>query len=71
MASRSQCITLGELVVKLVRERKQSTPEFQSILTYYGREKLKKIYLDELEREKDLANQRESKTQYQKAIHDT
>ena len=37
-------LTLPELIVKMVREGKTDTPEFHSLITYYGRDRLRELY---------------------------
>lgn len=45
-------LTLGELIAKLIRERKHDTPEFKFLVRFYGKNRLKELYLEQLEREK-------------------
>lgn len=47
-----EALTLGELIVKLVREKKTRSPEFQSILKYYGKDKIRILYDLEIEKQK-------------------
>jgi hypothetical protein len=61
--------TLGEYVYELVSEHKTTSQEFLALMKYYGREKLKALYVLERERKKTLAPIIQ-KTHYQKAIHD-
>lgn len=62
-------VTLPELIWDMVRENKTSSPEFQALLLFYGREKIKTIYLAERERQMAVPPS-EDKLAFQKAIHD-
>jgi len=45
-------MTLGQYVLKLVKEKKIKSDEFQSLLSTYGEKHLRQLYLLEREREK-------------------
>jgi len=47
-------MTLGETVYHLVVEKKTASPEFQSLLQYYGREKLRSLYFAEKLRHEEI-----------------
>lgn len=44
--------TLDEVVISLIEDKKTDSPEFEKLLTYYGREKLLKIWKDRKKEEK-------------------
>lgn len=40
-------VTLGEVVFKLVEEKKTNTPEFELLMRGFGKKKLRELYLEE------------------------
>lgn len=44
--------TLAETIVKLVHEKKMDSPEFETIVAYYGIDRVRKIYRKERDRER-------------------
>lgn len=38
--------TLEQAVVRMLEEKKGKTPEFQSLVAYFGRERIEKIWKD-------------------------
>ena len=41
-------LTLAETIVKMAREGKTNTPEFEQLVSYYGRNRLRALYALEL-----------------------
>lgn len=48
-------LTLGELIYKMVREKKTKSPEFEALIKHYGEKRLRELYVKqrEIEKEKD------------------